>query len=576
MRQKAVLVAGVLAIALSIVSAVLHPATTYELSIYSSTPLLFWIGIAIALVVGCWYGLYHRGLWRASGLVLGSGATVAIVFLPILREYYYYGYRDGLTQVGTVQSVLAGEPWFDRVIYPLLHLLSASLTAVTGLPPRVTMVGLIAAFAALYIVGTLLLARELADGRRAIALAVIGSWMLLPLMSVRLPMPFPIPTTMAAFSAPFIVALILRSGRDTASWCWHSLAIVGIAISVLIHPILTTFLAAVTSVLWLLSSGMRAAPIDSPSAPLSLPVLPFLIGLFGINWLLSFPGRIDGYVASIAGSVSGSGGDVADAGSSLGRIGISLFDLGVRLGGVKAVIIGLMGLLALVLLRRYLRGDATPIERRQLAVALSLLPVGAIVIGFLGAGISNMWSRYLGLSMTIIAVLAAISGARFISWDAWRPVGGPQMAVFLALLVLMGGAVAIIHPSPTVIRPNQHVTEAQTAAYEHAFEHGAGNAEGLYTVPRNYRDAYYGSVAAAQGIGIEENWKATGGHHPPDHYADWIGDDPRGEQPRMVSDMGRAVHLELFDGEVQDEGDFEALGHHLHKPYDNGAGTLYY
>lgn len=576
MRQKTVLVAGVLAIALGIGSAVLRPATAYELSIYSSTPLPFWIGVAIALAIGCWYGLYHRGPWRASGLVLGSGATVAIVLLPLLRGYYYYGYRDGLTQLGTVQSVLAGDPWAERVIYPLLHLLSASLTAVTGLPPRATMVGLIAVFAVVYLLGTLLLARELAGDRRGISLAVIGSWMLLPLMTVRLPTLSPIPTTMAAFSAPVIVALILRSGRGTSSWRWHVLALGGVITSILVHPILTTFLAAVTSVVWLLSSGIRAAPIDRPSAPVSLSALPFLIGVLGVGWLLSFPGRLEGYVLSIAGAVSGGGGDVASAGSSLGRIGISLVELGVRLGGVKVVIIGLMGLLTVVLLWRYLHGDATPIERRQLAVALSLVPVGVIVIAFLGMGVSNMWSRYLGLSMTIIAVLAAIGGARFIPRTGWRPVGGPQMAVFLALLVLMSGAVAIIHPSPTVIRPNQHVTESQAAAYGHAFEHGADNVEGLYTVPRNYRDAHYGSVAAARGIGIEQNGEVVGGHHPPDHFADWIGDEPRGEQPRMVSDMSRAVHLELFDGVVQDEEDFAALESHFHKPYDNGASTIYY
>ena len=576
MDEKAGVTIGAVSLAIGLATAVATPATGYELSIYAATPITFWIGVGIALAISTWYGLYLRGFWRAAGLALGSGATLSIVLLPILRGYHYYGYRDGLTQLGTVTSILAGDPWAERVTYPLLHTIAASITLVTELPERIVMVGLVTVFAGVYLLGTVLLARELTDTPWTVSLAVIASWMLLPLMTVRLPMPFPLPTTMATFLTPLSLAVIIRSGRRN-TWCWALLTPCIVLMAVFAHPILATFLVGVTAMLWLLSAGLRGVNRQRSAAPLQLSTVPFLVGLLGASWLLAFPSRVNYYIISLTSAVSSSpGGDVSEAGSSLGRIGISLFELGIRLGGVKLVFIVITGVLTLVLLRRSRYRRLTTTEHLQLAVALSLLPVGGIVLLFFFAGISNMWSRYLGMSMVAIVVLGAIGVSHLIRRVPDRPIGGPHIALFLVALVLLGGAIAIIHPSPIVVRPNQHVTEAQTAAYDHAFKYDADDISGLYTVPRNYRDAHYGSVAAAHGRGTEPNSQVSGGHHPPDHYAEWIADEPRGEQQHMISDMARAVHLELFEGEVQNEEDFAAVEAYRHKLYDNGAGTMYY
>lgn len=576
MKSKAGVVIGTVTLAVGLAAAVTTPATEYELSIYTATPIIFWVAVAIAFVIGVWYGLFFDGFWRLAGLTLGSGATLSIVLLPILRGYHYYGFRDALTQLGVVTSILAGHPWPERVIYPLLHLLAASITLVTGLPERVSMVGIITFFAGVYILGSLLLARELADTPQSVSLAVIASWMLLPLMTVRLPALFPIPTTMAVFLTPFVLTILIRSGQQE-TWQWKLLAPCAVVIALLMHPILATFLVILTAMFWLLSSGLRAVNWQRSAAPLRLETVPALIGLVGVSWLLGFPSRLNSYIISIAGAVNSSpGGDIAEAGSSFGRIGISLFELGIRLAGVKLVFIAITGIPTLILLRQYYRDGLTTTHHLQLVAALSLLPVGGIVLLFLSAGISNMWSRYLGMSMSMIAVLGAIGAVRVEQWASRQSVGRTHIALFLATLILLGGAVATIHPSPNVVRPNQHVTEAQTTAYNHAFEHDADDISGLYTIPRNYRDAYYGSVAAARGIGTEQNWRVHGGSHPPDHYVEWVADEPRGEEPHMVSDMGRATHLELFGGEVQDKDDFEAVEVHYHKLYENGAGTIYY
>lgn len=576
MNAKFGLVVSIVLLAMGLSSAVTTPAVTYELSIYTATPLLFWIGIAAAFAAGIWYTLQSRGRWRCTGLALGSSATLLIALLPILRGYHYYGYRDGLTQLGTVMSILAGDPWNERVIYPLVHTLAATVTLITELPERVVMVGLITIFAGIYIGGSLLLARELADSSQTVSLAIIASWLLLPLMTVRLPTLSPIPMTMASFLVPFVFGIIIRSGRRITPR-WAIIVVLSMMMALFTHPILATFLVVVTAIMWALSSGLRATSWRRAAAPLNIQTIPFLIGLISAGWLLAFPHRLNRYAISLVGAVSvTAGGDVSAAGSSLNRIGISLVELGIRLGGVKLVFIALTGVLASRLLWQYWRAGLSVSEHYQVTVALSLLPVGIVVLVFLGAGISNMWSRYLGMSMGVIAILGAIELSRIEQWASVRHVGQTHIALFFVVVLLVGGSVAIIHPSPIVVRPNQHVTDAQMSAYNHGFEHEADDISAVYTIPRNYRDAYYGSVAAARGLGTEQNWRVSGGSHPPDHYAEWINDEPRGEQPLLVSDMARRVHLELFNGEVQNRKDFEAIEAHYHKTYTNGANMIYF
>src|SRR6056297_2134726 len=98
-HQRVLLAAGFLAFGIGILSAWAEPGRHYELDIYAATPSSFWLGIGMAILIGLFVA-YHGNVTRRirlAALALLGLSVFAILGLPIVRNYSFYGPGDSLS-----------------------------------------------------------------------------------------------------------------------------------------------------------------------------------------------------------------------------------------------------------------------------------------------------------------------------------------------------------------------------------------------------------------------------------------------------------------------------------------------
>lgn len=122
--------------ALAVVVAVLHPAKGYELSIYESTPALFWILVVVSTVTSITLLVREAASPRDDNrwvfaLIALMANSIAVISLSMLRGYFTVG-GDTLMHIGYVRDLLNGVR-SPVNYYPALHLLPAIMTKI-GVP----------------------------------------------------------------------------------------------------------------------------------------------------------------------------------------------------------------------------------------------------------------------------------------------------------------------------------------------------------------------------------------------------------------------------------------------------------
>lgn len=126
-----------LLLAISIVAVANTPVKGYELSVYESTPLIFWIAIILGTINGGALLLRYLGsrskIWIA-GLAEIILCNMLIVSLYLLRGSFYIDRGDGLSYIGySIDLINAGFlPGMN--FYPIMTILISSTTEITGIP----------------------------------------------------------------------------------------------------------------------------------------------------------------------------------------------------------------------------------------------------------------------------------------------------------------------------------------------------------------------------------------------------------------------------------------------------------
>lgn len=558
------------------------PATGYELSVYGATPVPYWggVGLALLLWVIClvrWSGR-DRVLARAGGLLLGL-AILSVAGLPVIRGYYFYGQFDPLTQLGLAHQVYHASS--EVFVYPFYHSLSVEIASVAGLPIRQGLLLSLVLGLGLYAAAVPFAASRLSPsgrGVRQIALAV--AFVGVPLMTVRLPQFAPIPNTMAALFWPLGFACYL-AWYQTRELNW-GLVTLGVAgATVFVHPT-----AAVALSLLLVATALSTLLVNAGEVRTwdSVVPVPFAIGILSFVWISAFQTKLSDFLLDWQMDASGVGSDVIREGESLSQIGVSLFELFMKIVFVKLLLVALGGLLCLWLLVEVVRRSERIGRRERLTVAfgIGLVPIGCLILAFFVLGISNQYSRYVGLAMGPTAVLAAIALDRGLGRLGSSVPGGSRAArtgvgavVVVALLL---SSMMIIHASPWVVRPTKHVTQQQMTGYETSIQHGGEGIRfaGVYSQPRRTLNAYYGARPSG-GVGTNRTWERDGGRLP-QRFADRNVDDDVETPVYVVStEYDRRVHLELFEEMVYSRLDFEWLRNNdrADRVYHNGEFELY-
>ncbi|WP_231182767.1 hypothetical protein [Haladaptatus sp. DYF46] len=524
--EKVALVLGFCALAVGVFLAHDSPARGYELSIYRATPLLFWAGAGIALLLGIGVALSAPDWYRSLALVLGGTTVLSIASLPLIRGYHFYGPGDSLTHLGWTKDIVSGAmPAYD-LLYPGTHTIAIVVHEATGIPLPRAMLVMVSAFVLVYLLFVPFAVRVVVDDDRAVTYAALSGFMLLPINAISV-FVMPHPTSQAILFLPLVIYLVAKYVTATnprgvpllGTGAGALLALSSMAI-VFVHPqqaanvILLFGGVVIVQFVYRLFRDEHAIARHRPMYTQTF----FLSAIF-LAWS-PFHRRSGGAVKSLISSLLSdptAGADSAHAAASLSQLGGSIKLLFLKLFLVSFLFLVIAGFFMLAGLLNRVRGTDTSAFSKYIAVGT--FPLGVLFVAFLIASYGQFHFRVLGFMMVPVTILGGVALARVVDWLggklSFRPDGalaGIAAVLFAVMLVL--SLLTIFH-SPYMYQPSGDVSDAEMSGFSTALsQRGETTFTGLRAPGERYSDAILGfersRSADFRGQGIYGNYNATG------------------------------------------------------------------
>ncbi|HUV55722.1 MAG TPA: hypothetical protein VMV84_00680 [Dehalococcoidales bacterium] len=289
---KIITTIGFILITLAMVVIYNSPATGYEVSIYSSTPLLVWVCLAISITCGIGIVVHQayrkeagKNLW-VLGLALILLSNAIILSLHILRGYALWDASgDAGSHLGHIMwGPMATGHLNPTNFYPIAHTYIAQLSLVTGLNPVVWHQWIPVLFALLQIVFIYFVAKSVLANRWQVMLASIAGTTLIYGWYLHLA-----PNALANMLFPLGLYLLIRSFTP-GSVSWKILFVIILFLFPPFHPIAAFALFIVLATIWLAEKLLylrKGATVAAPVFQFNLP-LTLLLLVWIITWVSSF------------------------------------------------------------------------------------------------------------------------------------------------------------------------------------------------------------------------------------------------------------------------------------------------
>ena len=549
-HAKAALTIGFAALTVAVLSAYLKPMTGYELSIYAATPLAFWVGVAVALLVSLWYsfapGIRDR-VWLAA-LVLGGTAGVAIAALPLVRNYFFVGSADALTHLGWVNELLAGVLNPLEFLYPGVHLIAASISTVGGVNPPLALQYAVLAFVPVYLVFVPLCVRVASGHRWALPAGLFAALLFLPISNISVYLQA-YPTTQAIMLAPLVLFAIFqyviaghtraedrpedrsvvedggvevgkprRSLRVALSRFGPitptgTLLVVGATGLLFVHPQQAVNVLAVYVLVSAVQFFYRRYDDDHPVVahrPLYLQTV--LFGLVFTAWIVGKE-RASGNAARTfelaIGTLLGTnitGDEVTSRGDSLLAVGGSILELFIKIFGVSTVFAGLAGLFMLASATGRLEDSLPDCNAIGKYLTAAFVPLIGLFVVYIISSHSVFYFRQAGFIMLIVALMSGVLIARGTTVLS-RSISTRRALLIIGLcfVIALPLSLVTVYSSPYIYQPSSGVTDSYLNGHETAFENRATGVEyaGIRGGPRRAADGIYGNRTVVERFGGE-------------------------------------------------------------------------
>jgi hypothetical protein len=134
------LIASFVMLGISLIITWMNPATKYEVSIFLSTPGIYWVSLLVNLFTGFFVAVKFN--FTAENKMLKSGA-ITLLFITfasflslwIIRGYYLWCPGDPLTHLGWIKDTLLTGHTSKDIIYPITHIYLAQIASVCNINP---------------------------------------------------------------------------------------------------------------------------------------------------------------------------------------------------------------------------------------------------------------------------------------------------------------------------------------------------------------------------------------------------------------------------------------------------------
>lgn len=275
------------------------PATGYEASIYTATPIIFWILIIGVYSIGIFLLLlrYTEKLSSRISEHLGYMAlifgSVAILTLSIIRGYVAINITgDTGTHVAFINDIIQNMHIISSNPYPISHIEIASLNLTTGINILLLLRLIPILGIYLYLLGTYLLAKEILPNKRGrYLIGIIG--LSLPFGSALL-VSYSVfnfvPMLNGFFLIPLLLFLIVKGCKSDKKIYLIATAIFAL-LAVLFHPLISIVLIAfliailVAQIIGVKMNTHQISYINSAKFILNIIIV---ISLTFVIWYLGF------------------------------------------------------------------------------------------------------------------------------------------------------------------------------------------------------------------------------------------------------------------------------------------------
>ena len=592
-RSKAVLTVGYLVLVIAVLGAYLSPAQEYEVSIYQGTPMVFWLGLGVTMLVSLFVSFYApRGYLSTAGLVLGGLSMVSVLSLPLMRGYSFLGTGDSMTHLGWVRDILEGTLHPLGLFYPGLHTVSIFFYEVVGLSQKRSVMFFVVCMFLVFLVFIPLCVRAISGQDGAMLIGVFAAFLLLPINQVATHISAH-PITDAVLFSPVLLYLLVQfllatpNAFGARQGAFGSIPTVGVLLAlasiaiVVYHPqqaantiLLFATISAVQFACRRYGFGDRIHEHRPLYGQTTLLVAVFFLWAFPRERFVRAFGTILGEVAGFfLGGSDDAAAIVQQRGGSLSAIGASTTELFLKMFFVSALFAALVALLMLI----SLLGDNEEFDPDTTGL-LRYFSVGLIVLVpysfafFIGVA-SNLFFRNLGFIMVITTILGAIAIYRYVA--VLSEIVAPER-IRLATVAVLGFMIvlsaAVYFPSPYMYQASGHVTDERFDGHEAAFEHQAVEV-GIYSVrsgPWRFRNA----IVGVEGVDSSRNDQQG-------YYGTNLTDvrTLSGEDRYFIYSKADVVReTNIFNGLRFTEAQFNALDYQpgVHRIQANGDVYLYY
>lgn len=566
-------------LSIAVTVSVTPPASGYEVNIYASYPIHFWISVIGAIFVGQLLVLQSVGsegenTGRVFGVAFALVAILTLLLLPYLRGYPVYGRADVLTHIGLVRDLT--EYGIEGNIYPPTHLLLASLAGATGIEP-IRLINLLSVVFTLLFVGSMyLLVTHLFPNREMAKYAL--PFVLFPVAGgVHVTS---VPYGLSVLMVPFVVYLLLKEQRAQMVSLRVILlfAIVGI---VLFHPLTAMFIAMA----FVVYVAVKRIPTFETSQLGPTHAASFTLLVFG-GWYLNNAGiiiRFRTVTTDFLNPDSGGGSELASTTETVNRTGAAMSDV-LRIAffeyGGEVIVFGLATIFVAIVTALWMQNRQAP-DVFTFAFGCTMLLFAGVGVLFLTNDFIVGFGRPLSFGKLFAAPLAGVLW--YVVWQLrdtrrWRTVTTAALSV--VLLVVVTVTLIGMFTSPLIAETNQQTTQMELDGMEWFLEHRNDdiliNEFGI----RQYRfdHAQNGAEEPSPAIRRDET-------RPPDHFNyttyDTLGESYGDDRYLLLTQLGRVTYPAKFP-DYRDqwrftEDDFERLEYDrsVARVYDNGEFDVY-
>jgi len=519
-KRPVLSILGFILATISIYAGRMSNANVYELSIYASTTNVFWISIVFCLMISLFLATSpHKKNYRGHALMFLSFCI--IIFLPILKGYYYIGEGDSLTHLGYARSFLTNVLNVTDILYPGIHVLSVFFSSISGTTVRFSMMFISLFFLVLFIISSFLVIRAFITYKyRYIGIFLPGLLLPVNLISTH---PNPHPTTSAILYFPFLVFAFARYNQSENTG-WLVTNIIMYTEIVLLHPqIGATILLFYVVVVIFEQTENRLFSLNSYSSNSALiTTLNLLIFWSWSSTRPRFALGIQGYLSSLL-VETGTATQVAQRGASLSDLGSGLDILATKLFLVS-FIASLISLWVVahcfVIYSRRVTSNSALDKARQLStdrfiiiIALGAVPAFGLFMFTLVIDITTQYFRYHGFIMVVVTIISTYS-VKYLHPELITDRLLNTVYIF-GLVIILVLSLLVYFPSPYILQPNNQVTESQVDGYETGLEHSRPSFDIMYirSPPSRYFDAQIVPTGQSR-RGTYRNDRET-----PDHFA---------------------------------------------------------